>query len=395
MSLLSDVMAKYDEPQKVKALGLYPYFRPIESDQDTVVTIDGKPVLMFGSNSYLGLTNHPRLKEGAIKAVEKYGTGCAGSRFLNGTLDIHIELEERLAKLVHKQAALVYATGFTVNSGVLPCVAGREDYLLFDDRDHASIIEGKRLSYAKQIKYRHNDMDHLESQLKKCEPDKIKLIVTDGVFSMEGDVAKLPQMVELAKKYNASLYVDEAHSLGVFGKTGAGVCEHFGLSNDVDLIMGTFSKSLGTIGGFVAADENIINYLKHTSRTLIFSASITPASTGCVLAALDVMEEETWRKDALWANTNRAMEGFLKAGFEIGPTETPIIPLYVRDNLKTFNLTRMLMDDGVFVNPVVSPAVSSEDTLIRYSLMATHTFDQIDESILKISKAARQLGIIE
>ena len=395
MSLLSDVMAKYDEPQTVKALGLYPYFRPIESDQDTVVTIDGKPVLMFGSNSYLGLTNHPRLKEGAIKAVEKYGTGCAGSRFLNGTLDIHIELEERLAKLVHKQAALVYATGFTVNSGVLPCVAGREDYLLFDDRDHASIIEGKRLSYAKQIKYRHNDMDHLESQLKKCEPDKIKLIVTDGVFSMEGDVAKLPQMVELAKKYNASLYVDEAHSLGVFGKTGAGVCEHFGLSNDVDLIMGTFSKSLGTIGGFVAADENIINYLKHTSRTLIFSASITPASTGCVLAALDVMEEETWRKDALWANTNRAKEGFLKAGFEIGPTETPIIPLYVRDNLKTFNLTRMLMDDGVFVNPVVSPAVSSEDTLIRYSLMATHTFDQIDESILKISKAARQLGIIE
>ena len=395
MSLLSDVMAKYDEPQKVKALGLYPYFRPIESDQDTVVTIDGKPVLMFGSNSYLGLTNHPRLKEGAIKAVEKYGTGCAGSRFLNGTLDIHIELEERLAKLVHKKAALVYATGFTVNSGVLPCVAGREDYLLFDDRDHASIIEGKRLSYAKQIKYRHTDMDHLESQLKKCEPDKIKLIVTDGVFSMEGDVAKLPQMVELAKKYNASLYVDEAHSLGVFGKTGAGVCEHFGLSNDVDLIMGTFSKSLGTIGGFVAADENIINYLKHTSRTLIFSASITPASTGCVLAALDVMEEETWRKDALWANTNRAKEGFLKAGFEIGPTETPIIPLYVRDNLKTFNLTRMLMDDGVFVNPVVSPAVSSEDTLIRYSLMATHTFDQIDESILKISKAARQLGIIE
>ena len=395
MSLLSDVMAKYDEPQKVKALGLYPYFRPIESDQDTVVTIDGKPVLMFGSNSYLGLTNHPRLKEGAIKAVEKYGTGCAGSRFLNGTLDIHIELEERLAKLVHKQAALVYATGFTVNSGVLPCVAGREDYLLFDDRDHASIIEGKRLSYAKQIKYRHNDMDHLESQLKKCEPDKIKLIVTDGVFSMEGDVAKLPHMVELAKKYNASLYVDEAHSLGVFGKTGAGVCEHFGVSDDVDLIMGTFSKSLGTIGGFVAADENIINYLKHTSRTLIFSASITPASTGCVLAALDVMEEETWRKDALWANTNRAKEGFLKAGFEIGPTETPIIPLYVRDNLKTFNLTRMLMDDGVFVNPVVSPAVSSEDTLIRYSLMATHTFDQIDESILKISKAARQLGIIE
>ena len=395
MSFLSDLMAQYQEPQKVKEMGLYPYFRPIESDQDTVVRIDGKPVLMFGSNSYLGLTNHPKLKEAAIKAIEKYGTGCAGSRFLNGTLDIHLELEEKLAKLVHKESALVYATGFTVNSGVIPCIAGREDYLLFDERDHASILEGKRLSYAKQLKYKHNDMDHLETQLKKCSLDKIKLIVTDGVFSMEGDVVRLPEMVELSKKYNATLYVDEAHSLGVFGATGAGVCEHFGVSNDVDLLMGTFSKSLGTIGGFIAADENIINYLKHNSRTLIFSASITPASTGCVLAALDVMAEETWRKDQLWANTKRAKEGFQKAGFEIGPTETPIIPLYVRDNMKTFSLTKMLMSDGVFVNPVVTPAVSPEDTLIRYSLMATHTFDQIDESIEKISKAARQLGIIE
>jgi len=395
MSQLSDVLGQFDAPQQAKAMGVYPYFRPIESDQDTVVTIDGKRVLMFGSNSYLGLTNHPRLKEASIKAVEKYGTGCAGSRFLNGTLDIHIELEERLAKLVHKEAALVYATGFTVNSGVISCITGREDYLIFDEFDHASIIEGKRLSFSKQLKYRHNDMDALEKLLKKCEPDKLKVIVVDGVFSMEGDVAKLPEIVALSKKYNASIYVDEAHSLGVFGKTGAGVCEHFGVSNDVDLIMGTFSKSLGTIGGFIAADENIINYLKHNSRTLIFSASITPASTGCVLAALDVMEEETWRKDALWANTKRAKEGFLKAGFEIGHTETPIIPLYVRDNTKTFKLTRMLMDDGVFVNPVVSPAVRSEDSLIRYSLMATHTFDQIDESIEKISRDARTLGIIK
>ena len=394
MSFLSELMAQYQEPQKVKALGVYPYFRPIESDQDTVVQINGKPVLMFGSNSYLGLTNHPRLKEGAIKAVEKYGTGCAGSRFLNGTLDIHIELEERLAKLVHKESALVYATGFTVNSGVIPRLVGRDDYLIFDERNHASIIEGKRLVFGKTLKYKHNDMEHLEKTLKKCDPNKIKLIVTDGVFSMEGDVAPLPRMVELAKKYNASLYVDEAHSLGVFGKTGAGVCEHFGVSDDVDLIMGTFSKSLGTIGGFIAADENIINYLKHSSRTLIFSASITPASTGCVLAALDVMAEEKWRMDQLWENTKRAKAGFQQAGFEIGPTETPIIPLYVRDNMKTFTLTRMLMDDGVFVNPVVTPAVSPEDTLIRYSLMATHTFDQIDESIEKISKAARQLGII-
>lgn len=395
MSLLSTVMGQYTAPQQAKEAGVYPYFRPIESDQDTVVKINGKPVLMFGSNSYLGLTNHPRLKEGAIKAIEKYGTGCAGSRFLNGTLDIHIELEERLAKLVHKESALVYATGFMVNSGVVPCLTGREDYLIFDEFDHASIIEGKRLSFSKLLKYRHNDMESLEKILKKCEPEKLKIIVTDGVFSMEGDVAKLPEIVELSKKYNASIMVDEAHSLGVFGNTGAGICEHFGLSDDVDLVMGTFSKSLGTIGGFIASNENIINFLKHNSRTLIFSASITPASTGCVLAALDVMAEETWRKDSLWANTNKAKTGFLKAGFEIGPTETPIIPLYVRDNTKTFQLTRMLMDDGVFVNPVVSPAVRSEDSLIRYSLMATHTFEQIEESIEKISKNARILGIIE
>ncbi len=395
MSLLSKRMGEYKAPQEVQALGVYPYFRPIESEQDTVVKINGKPVLMFGSNSYLGLTNHPKLKEAAIKAIEKYGTGCAGSRFLNGTLDIHIELEERLARFVNKDAALVYSTGFSVNAGVIPCLTGRNDYLIFDERDHASIIEGKRLSFSKQFKYRHNDMESLENILKHCDYEKIKVIVLDGVFSMEGDVAKLPQIVELSKKYNASVYVDEAHTLGVFGKTGAGICEHFGLINDVDLIMGTFSKSLGTIGGFIASDNNIINYLKHNSRTLIFSASITPASTACVLAALDVIAEEPWRKEALWANTLRAKEGFLKAGFEIGHTESPIIPLYVRDNIKTFKLTQMLQDEGIFVNPVVSPAVPSEDTLIRYSLMATHTFEQIDESIEKITKVARQLGIIE
>ena len=395
MSLLSNVLGQYDAPQKAKAAGIYPYFRPIESDQDTVVTIQGKRVLMFGSNSYLGLTNHPRLKEAAIKAVEKYGTGCAGSRFLNGTLDIHIELENRLAQLVGKESALVYATGFSVNAGVVSCITGREDYLIFDEYDHASIIEGKRLSFSKQFKYRHNDMDSLEKTLQRCEIDKVKVIVIDGVFSMEGDVAKLPEIVALAKKYNASIFVDEAHSLGVFGKTGAGICEHFGATEDVDLIMGTFSKSLGTIGGFIAADENIINYLKHNSRTLIFSASITPASTACVIEALNVMEDERWRMDALWNNTHRAKEAFVKAGFETGVSETPIIPLYVRDNEKTFIMTRKLMDAGVFVNPVVSPAVRSEDTLIRYSLMATHTFDQIDESVEKISAVARELAVIE
>jgi 8-amino-7-oxononanoate synthase len=395
MSILSQRLAQYDVPQKAKAAGVYPYFRPISSDQDTVVQIDGKPVLMFGSNSYLGLTNHPKIKEGSIKAVEKYGTGCAGSRFLNGTLDIHIELEEKLAKLVGKEEALVYATGFTVNSGVVPCLGGREDYLLLDRLNHASIIEGSRLSMAKQFKYRHNDMEQLEKFLQQCEPDKIKLIVADGVFSMEGDLAKLPEMVDLAKKYNASIMIDEAHSLGVFGETGAGVCEHFGVQNDVELVMGTFSKSLATIGGFIASNKDVINYLKHNSRTLIFSASITPAAAGAVLAALEVMAEEKWRQKALWDNTHRMLQAFKDKGFETGHTTTPIIPLYVRDNEKTFRLTRMLMDDGVFVNPVVSPAVPSQDTLIRISLMATHTFDQIDEAVEKIAKNARLLGIIE
>lgn len=395
MSILSERLAQYDVPQKAKAAGVYPYFRPISSDQDTVVQIDGKPVLMFGSNSYLGLTNHPKIKEGSIKAVEKYGTGCAGSRFLNGTLDIHIELEEKLAKLVGKEEALVYATGFTVNSGVVPCLGGREDYLLLDRLNHASIIEGSRLSLAKQFKYRHNDMEQLEKFLQQCEPDKIKLIVADGVFSMEGDLAKLPEMVDLAKKYNASIMIDEAHSLGVFGETGAGVCEHFGVQNDVELVMGTFSKSLATIGGFIASNKDVINYLKHNSRTLIFSASITPAAAGAVLAALEVMAEEKWRQKALWDNTHRMLQAFKDRGFETGHTTTPIIPLYVRDNEKTFRLTRMLMDDGVFVNPVVSPAVPSQDTLIRISLMATHTFDQIDEAVEKITKNAKLLGIIE
>jgi len=397
MSLLSEKMGTLDvftESQRAKVLGYYPYFRPIQSDQDTVVSINNKKVLMFGSNSYLGLTNHPKLKEGAINAIKKYGTGCAGSRFLNGTLDIHLELEERLARLVGKESALVFATGFTVNSGVIPCIAGRGEYLIYDERDHASIIEGKRLSFATAMKYRHNDMESLEKCLQKCEINKVKVIVADGVFSMEGDVAKIPEMVKLSKKYNASLYIDEAHSLGIFGQNGRGICNHFGVTDDVDLIMGTFSKSLGTIGGFIASSNTIIESIKHISRTLIFSASITPASTGCVLAALDVMEEETWRQKALWENTQYAKDAFIAAGFEIGPTESPIIPLYVRDNQKTFALTRMCLDEGVFINPVVAPAVSSEDTLIRYNLMATHTPDQIDESIEKITVASKMLGII-
>ncbi len=395
MKLLQTKLAKYDAPQRAKALGVYPYFRKIESDQDTEVIINGKKVLMFGSNSYLGLTNHPKIKEAAIAAIRKYGTGCAGSRFLNGTLDIHEELEHRLAKFVGKEEAIVYSTGFQVNLGVVSCLTGREDYILSDELDHASIIEGYRLAFSKHLKYKHNDMESLEHQLQNCEPDKVKLIVTDGVFSMEGDVANLPEIVKLAKKYNAAVMVDEAHGIGVFGRNGRGTCDHFGVANDVDLIMGTFSKSFASLGGFIATDSVTANYLRHNSRSYIFSASITPASTAAVGAALDIMENEPERIQNLWDVTNFALEGFRSIGCEIGNTSTPIIPLFVRDNEKTFRVTRMLFDEGVFVNPVVAPAVASDSTLIRFSLMATHTKEQVAYALEKIEKCFKQLEIIK
>lgn len=394
MKLLQKKLSKYDEPQKAKAMGVYPYFRVIESDQDTEVIINGQKVLMFGSNSYLGLTNHPKIKEASIAAIKKYGTGCAGSRFLNGTLDIHIELEKKLAAFVGKEDAIIYSTGFQVNMGVVPAMTGREDYLIYDELDHASIMTGKQLSFSKVLKFKHNDMDSLEKVLQKCEPDKVKLIVVDGVFSMEGDIIKLPKLVELSKKYNASIYVDEAHSLGVLGREGRGICDHFGLTDDVDVIMGTFSKSLASIGGFVAADEVVINWLRHNSRSYIFSASATPAATAAALAALEVMQNEPERFKNLWDVTHFALDGFRSLGFEIGHTETPIIPLFIRDNEKTFLFTKILFDEGIFVNPVVSPAVPSADTLIRFSLMATHTKEQVAIALEKIGKCGKQLGII-
>jgi len=394
MKLLQQKLAEYDAPQKAKALGVYPYFRKIESDQDTEVVISGKKVLMFGSNSYLGLTNHPQIKEAAIAAVKKYGTGCAGSRFLNGTLDIHVELEERLAKFVGKEEAIVYSTGFQVNAGVVSCLTGRNDYILWDEFDHASIIEGRRLSFSNSVKFRHNDMDSLEKALEKCEEDKLKLIVVDGVFSMEGDQAPLTEIVPLAKKYDAAIMVDEAHSLGVFGKNGQGLCHQLGVTDDVDLIMGTFSKSFASLGGFIATDKITANYLRHNSRSYIFSASITPSSTAAVMAALDIMESEPERIANLWELTHYALDGFRRIGCEIGHTTTPIIPLYVRDNEKTFMVTHMLFNEGIFVNPVVSPAVAPNDTLIRFSLMATHTKAQLDFAFDKIEKCFKQLGII-
>lgn len=387
-------MKSYDRPQKVAAAGLYPFFRIIESEQDTVVTIKGEQVLMFGSNSYLGLTTHPALKEASKAAIDKYGSGCAGSRFLNGTLDLHIELEEKLANYVGKESALVFSTGFQVNLGVISSIPGRHDYIILDDLDHACIIDGARLSFAKTMKYRHNDMDSLEKVLQKCNADSLKLIAVDGVFSMEGDLAKLPEIVALAKKYNANIFVDDAHGLGVMGKLGAGTANHFGVTDDVDMIMGTFSKSLASIGGFVAADNDTINYLKHNARSLIFSASIAPANAASVIAAVDLIQQEPERIEKLWTNTYHAMDRLRAAGFDIGHTVTPIIPIYIRDNDKTFMLTKRLLEQGVFVNPIVTPAVPSESSLIRYSLMATHSIDQIDESIDKITAIAKELNIL-
>ncbi len=392
MKLLQEKLSKYTAPQEAKAAGVYPYFRAISSEQDPEVIINGKKVLMFGSNCYTGLVNDPRIKEAAIEATRKYGTGCAGSPFLNGTLDLHKKLENRIAEYIGKEDVMIYSTGFGVNLGVVSTLTGREDYILWDEQDHASIIEG---AFSKTLKYKHNDMESLEKQLQQCAPDKVKLIVTDGVFSMEGDVANVPEIVRLAKKYNASVMVDEAHSIGVFGNGGRGVCNHFGVTDDVDLVMGTFSKSFASLGGFIATDKEITNYLRHHSRSYIFTASITPASTAAALKAIDIMIEEPERQENLWKLTNMALEGFRSRGFEIGNTSTPIIPLFIRDNFKTFAITRDLLEEGIFVNPVVSPAVAPQDTLIRFSLMATHTAEQVEHALETITKVFRNHGIIE
>ena len=394
MKLLQAKLAQYTAPQQAMAAGVYPYFREISSEQEPEVLIDGKKVLMFGSNCYSGLVADPRIKEAAIEATKKYGTGCAGSPFLNGTLDIHKQLERRIAEYIGKEDVMIYSTGFEVNLGVVSCLPGREDYILWDEQDHASIIEGRRLSFSTALKYKHNDMASLEKQLQKCDPDKVKLIVTDSVFSMEGDVANVPEIVKLAKKYNASVMVDEAHGIGVFGKGGRGVCNHFGVTDDVDLVMGTFSKSFASLGGFIATDKEITNFLRHHSSSYIFTASITPASTAAALKAIDIMESEPERQEHLWEITNFALDGFRNMGCEIGNTSTPIIPLFIRDDYKTYHVVRDLFDEGLFVNPVVSPAVAPQDTLIRFSLMATHSKAQVEYALDKIQKVFRKYELI-
>ena len=394
MSILDDRLAKYTLPQHYMDLGMYPYFREIDGKQGTEVNMGGHDVLMFGSNAYTGLPGDQRIIDAGIKALQQYGSGCAGSRFLNGTLDIHVKLEKELAEYIGKDESLCFSTGFTVNSGVIPSLLTREDYIICDDRDHASIVDGRRLSFARALKYKHNDMEDLERQLQKCTPESVKLIVVDGVFSMEGDLANLPEIVRLKHKYNAVLMVDEAHGLGVFGREGRGVCDHFGLTDQVDLIMGTFSKSLASIGGFIAANKTIINWLRHNARTYIFSASATPASTAWAREALRIIQQEPERIQALWDVTNYALKRFREEGFEIGATESPIIPLYVRDVQKTFVVTKRAFDEGVFINPVIPPACAPQDTLVRFALMATHTHEQVDRGIAALTKVFRELDII-
>lgn len=396
MDILHTRVTKDTRAKEARENGMYPYFRAIESKQGTEVDMAGQHVIMLGSNAYTALTGDERIIEAGVKAMRQYGSGCAGSRFLNGTLDIHIQLEKELAAFVGKDDALCFSTGFTVNSGVIPALLGPHDYIICDDRDHASIVDGRRLSMAKQIRFKHNDMEDLERKLQKCEEDSVKLIVVDGVFSMEGDLAPLPEIVALKKKYpNTVLMVDEAHGIGVFGEKGCGVCNHFGVTDDVDLIMGTFSKSLASIGGFIAADFELIDHLRHTARTYIFSASMTPASTAAALEALHIIQAEPERIARLWDTTNYALKRFKEEGFEIGDTESPIIPLYVRDQDKTFAATAMAFKAGVFINPVIPPACHPTDTLVRVALMADHTKEQVDRAVAILKKVFQDLDIIK
>ena len=394
---MADIFEKcfaFKEPDRVRKMGIYPYFRPITTQQGPVVRINGKELIMLGSNSYLGLTDDPRVKEAAKRAIDKYGTGCAGSRFLNGTLDLHLQLEHELAEFLGKEAVLLFSTGFQTNLGIISTLVGKGDYVIIDKSDHASIVEGCRLSLGEIKRFRHNDMAHLEKVLQGLETEAGKFIVVDGVYSMEGDIAPVPEILKLCKKYGARLMIDDAHGLGVLGETGAGTAEHFGLTDEVDIIMGTFSKSLASLGGFAASNRDVIEYLKHKARALIFSASISPPNTAAALEALRILKSEPERRKALWENTRRLQEGLRSLGFDIGNTQTPVIPVYIGDELKTFQICRALHDEGVFVNPVVPPGVPPGKSLLRLSVMATHKPEHIDFALEKLEKVGKRFGII-
>jgi len=390
---LFDKCKKFTAAKEVMAAGFYPYFHVVESEQNPEVIVHGRKMIMLGSNNYLGLTSHPKVKEAAIEAIKKYGSGCAGSRFLNGTLDLHVKLEDKLASFFRKEAALTFSTGYQTNLGIISSLAGKDDVLVLDKLDHASIIDACRLSFAEVKKFKHSDMGSLDFVLKECG-ERAKLVVVDGVYSMEGDIAPLPDIVKLCKKYGARLMVDDAHGVGVLGRTGRGTAEHFGLENEVDIIMGTYSKSMASIGGFVVADEDVVHYMKHTSRPLIFSASPPPASVASVIAALDIIDQEPERRERLWNNTHKMMKAFTQLGFETGPTETPIIPILVGEMERAFMMWKILHEEGVFVNPVVPPAVQQGRCMIRTSYMATHTEEMLDRVLGILEKAGKKLGLI-
>ncbi|MGE5238097.1 MAG: aminotransferase class I/II-fold pyridoxal phosphate-dependent enzyme [Chloroflexota bacterium] len=396
MRATSDIFDKcrrFTTARELRQRGVYPFFRIIESAQDPEVTLNGKRMIMVGSNNYLGLTNHPKVKEAAIQAVMKYGTGCAGSRFLNGTLDIHVDLESKLARFMRREAALVFSTGFQVNLGVISAIVGKDDMVIIDKMDHASIVDGCKLSYGEVKRFKHNDMADLDRVLSENN-GRGKLVVVDGVFSMEGDVIDLPATLEIARRYGARLMVDDAHGIGVLGMTGRGTAEHFGLEQEVDLIMGTYSKSLASIGGFVAGDAEVIDYIKHFARALIFSASPPPASVAAVSAALDIIENEPERIERLWKNTARMLSGFKSLGFTVGPSQTPIIPIIVGEDEMAFKVVMMLQEEGIFANVAVSPAVPPGKALIRTSYMATHTDEHLDRVLQAFEKVGKALGLI-
>jgi len=391
---LFDKSRNYTRARETMAAGLYPYFKAIQSGPGSKVIINGKPLIMIGSNNYLGLTQHPEVKEAMHKAVDKYGSSCTGSRFLNGTLDLHEELEEKLAQFIGKEAALVFSTGFQTNLGTIATLIGKDD-LIFADRDnHASIVDACRLSFGKTIKFKHNDMEDLERILSSHQNTNGKLVAVDGVFSMGGDIINLPKLVELGKKYNAKIFVDDAHSIGVLGENGHGTAEHFGLVDKVDLIMGTFSKSFASLGGFIAGDENVIHYIKHNSRALIFSASMPPSAVAATIAALEVIQKEPERRQKLWANTKKMKQGFTQLGFDTGNSQTPIIPVIIGEDVETFKFWKLLFENGIFANPAVNPAVPPGKSLIRTSYMATHTDEELDQVLEIFEKLGKEFGII-
>jgi 8-amino-7-oxononanoate synthase len=393
MDVFEKSLKIYEQTQGLKASGHYFFFRKLESAQDAEVVVNGKRVIMIGSNNYLGLTNHPRVKEAAIKAIERFGSGCAGSRFLNGNLEIHEELEVKLARFFRKEAAVVFATGYQTNLGTISALLGRNDVAIIDKYDHASIIDGCRLSFGRVKKYRHNDMKDLERVLEATK-DKGKLIIVDGVFSMEGDIADLPHIVNLAKAYGARVMVDDAHGVGVLGEGGRGTAEHFDLEDQVDLIMGTYSKSLAAIGGFVAGSKLVIDFIKHVGRSMIFSASLPPSLVASVSTALDIIEEQPQLRVQLWKNTHKMLKSYKELGYDTGTSETPIVPIIIKDSIKVYEMCKFLFENGVFVNPVVSPAVPPGRELLRTSYMATHTEEQLDRVLAAFKKVGNQLDLI-